>query len=215
MFGQIHQTITTPLGINVFGSATIRVEPDIASIDFSTSRLEQQPKPAFQWVKQAAQSIREYLKEGRFENVGTSRVNLKQEFKHGEFAGYRARASFNVLLHDLDRLEELLTGVVDAGVTRIGTITFHTTLLKEIRADARQRAVGAAREKAQLYCEAAGVELGSVIHIEDVNPESLRGWGGHTRPPMPQLDDEGPLQAFDPGSIVVHGAVMIAFEIQK
>ena len=47
-----------------------------------------------------------------------------------------------------------------AGANELTSVTFQTTRLKEVRADARRRAVAAAREKAELYCSAAGVSAG-------------------------------------------------------
>jgi uncharacterized protein YggE len=118
------------------------------------------------------------------------------------------------LLHDLDRTEEILTGIVDAGANEIKAVDFQTSRLREVRADARRRAVEAAREKAENYCEAAGVTLGPVIHIEDVNPTRLRGGEGHIAAGA-QMDDEAPTRAFDPGSIMVGGAVIIAFGLKR
>ena len=70
------------------------------------------------------------------------------------------------------------------------------------------------REKAQIYCEAAGVHLGNVLHIEDLNPDTLRGSEGHVIR-EPQIDDEGPMRAFDPGSIVIGAAVQVAFRMSE
>jgi uncharacterized protein YggE len=181
------------------------------------SKLADHPKDAFQKVREVAQNVRQYLATGQFDDVGSSRIDLSEatRYVNGEskFIGYRANIAFQVLLHDLDRLEELLSGLVDAGVNNIYSVDFQTTRLKELRATARQRAVEAAHEKAALYCVAAGVKLGKVIHIEDVNPDQLRHREGHQiRETQP--DDDGPLQAFDPASIVVGGAVQVAYEIE-
>jgi hypothetical protein len=71
--------------------------------------------------------------------------------------------------------------------------------------------VAAAREKAENYCRAAGVSLGTVLHMEDVNPGVLRGTGeGHTSSEAPS-DDAGPERALAPGSIIVGAAVSISF----
>ena len=118
-----------------------------------------------------------------------------------------------MLLRNLDRVEEILSGIVDAGVNEITSVTFQTSRLKDVRKEARRRAVAAAREKAEVYCNAANVTLGGAIHIEDVNPDQLRGFEGHVFHEV-EPDDEGPLQAIDPSSIVVRAAVMIAFEIK-
>jgi hypothetical protein len=47
--------------------------------------------------------------------------------------------------------------------------------VKEIRAQARRMAMTAAKEKAQNYCAAGGVELGRILHIEDANPLAFEG----------------------------------------
>ena len=211
----VSQTINNPLGINVFGSSLIRVEPDIASLNFAVTHLAKHPKEAFSEVRTLAQQVREYLSQAQIHDVSSSHISLSEERGFGSnsdrFLGYLARISFNVLLRDLTRVEEILSGIVDAGVNKISSVEFQTSQLKEMRANARQRAVEAAYEKAEFYCQAAKVKLGAVIHIEDVNPDQLRGFEGHVFYEVAP-DDENVLQAIDPGSIVVKGAVMISFK---
>jgi uncharacterized protein YggE len=73
--------------------------------------------------------------------------------------------------------------------------------------------VVAARQKAELYCQAAGVALGSVLHVQDVNPNELRGGESNTTSEA-SSDDEGPPRAFDPNSIAVGAAVKITFGLE-
>ena len=215
----ISQAIRKPFGVSVFGSSIVRVEPDIASFKFAVSRLEQHPKDSFRNAHTAARSVREYLATIALKDVGSSRITLAPEFRYtaGErrFVGYVARVSFHLLLHNLDQMEDLISGVIDAGVNEIKAVEFQTSRLKEIRIDARHRAFEAAREKAENYCLAAGVGLGRVIHIEDVNPDVLGGTReGHVLREV-RPDDEELVQAFDPGSITVAAAVMVAFELKQ
>ena len=211
------QLVQTPFGINVFGSALIRVDPDIVSLNFAVSKLHQHPKDAFQDVRKISQIVRKYLEQAKVGEVGTSRVNISQTFRYvsneNKFVGYTAKVSFHVLLHQLDIMEEVLSGIVDAGVNEIANVDFQTTRLKEIRAEARRRAINAAQEKAENYCNAAHVNLGKVIHIEDVNPDVLRGREGHVSFEV-QPDDNGEIKVFDPGSITVGAAVIVAFKIK-
>jgi uncharacterized protein len=206
------QLIQTPFGINVFGSSLIRVEPDIVSLNFVVSSLQKHPKDAFQDVRKAAHNVREYLDKEKIGEIDTSRVSITQSFRYisgvQEFIGYTAKVGFHVLLRQLDKMEEVLSGIVDAGVNEINSVEFQTTRLKEIRAEARRQALIAAREKAENYCNAAGVFLGKVIHIEDVNPDDLRSKDGHAR--------GGPIetQAFQPGNITIHAAVIAAYKIE-
>ncbi len=212
----LEQAIRQPFGITVFGSATLYIEPDFASLTFAVTRVAQHPKEAFRAARDGAQSVMAFLAQAQAADVGSSRVTLTQTFRYanGEqhFVGYTAKVAFHVLLRNLDRLEDVLSGVVDAGANQINSIELQTSQLKEQRAEARSRAVMAAREKAENYCKAAGITLGPIIHIEDVNPQLLQGQEGHVvRETQP--DDAGPLRAFDPGSIMVGGAVLAAFEI--
>ena len=205
-------------GIKVYGSAVLRVEPDVASIQFAVSREAKQPKDAFQETHKAVKKVREFLERfGGTGDVAASRINLfeEDEYINGRHqkTGYSAKVSFNVLLSDLGRIEELLVGVVDAGANHIDAVVFQTKKLKEFRADARRRAVAAGREKAENYCRAAGVMLGEVVSLEDVNPDSVRGSGeGHTSREV-SADDAGAEQAFTPGSIVVGAAVYLTYSI--
>lgn len=213
------QPISTPFGVSVFGSALLRVTPDVASLHFSVSRIETQPKAAFESARKATNAVREFLRKSGISEVGSSRVTLSQEFKYsgGEqrFVGYGAKVGFHIVLVDLDRVEEILIGVVDSGANEVRSVTFETKALKQLRAEARKRAVEAAREKAQVYCEAAGVRIGSVVHIEDINPDILTGRNeGHVRVQV-EPDDSGDLRAFDPGAITVAGAVRVGFSINS
>jgi uncharacterized protein len=218
MWNNPAQTIKTPFGITVFGSATSRISPDIASLKVSVVRLEQNPGDAFAKVRQGSQAVQEYLRKAGINEFGASRVTLFQahRFIGGEnkFIGYQATVSFHIMLTELDRLEEILTALVSAGANEVNSVTFETTRLKELRMEARRRAIAAARDKATNYCNAAGVALGQVMHIEDVNPMVLQAREGHNRT-EPQIDDEDESRAFDPSSISVGAAVLVAYGIRK
>ena len=211
-------TIRHPFGISVFGSALIKASPDCASIMVGVSRIEQKPTDAFSKARKGAHSVAEFLRRSQAGEFGASRVSLSQEFRYtgGEsrFVGYKARMSYNLMLRDLDRLEEVLTGLVEAGSNELTSVDFQTSRLKEVRAQARRTAVEAAREKAQVYCEAAGALLGPVLHIEDVNPNVLQDRGeGHVRR-EPVVDNDLSKQPLDAGSIDIGAAVLMGFGLK-
>jgi uncharacterized protein YggE len=206
-----------PCGVKVFGSAILRVEPDVASLQFAVGRQAKQPKDAFRETHQAVKGVRAYLGQIKAGDVAASHITLTRTYEYNSGrqkpSDYYAKVSFNVLLTDLNRMEEVLVGVVDAGANEIGAVEFRTTRLKEHRAEARRRAVTAAREKAENYCRAAGMLLGPVVSLEDVHPGTLRGSGeGSTSNEAPS-DDAGPERALAPGSIVVGAAVSLVFAI--
>ncbi len=212
------QAITNPFGITVFGSAIIRVSPDVVSLNFAVSRLEKMPKDAFNHARDSSRAVRKFLNQNLEGDVVSSRVSLSQEHQMDNhekiMLGYRARVRFHLITRELDRVEDLLIGVVDSGANEIEEMSFQTSKLRDYRQEARQKALRSAREKADNYCVAAGVSLGRVLHLEDVNPSQLTGiHEGHrgNRFP-PEVGQEG--KAFDPGAITVGGAVRVSYAIE-
>ena len=211
---QLQQPIPTPFGITVFGSAIVRTTPDLAVIHFSVSELKPHPREAFQAVRETAQRVQAFLSAAQVKESGSSNISLNEDYHRQNnettVAGYRTTVQFQVILSDLNRLEDILTGVVDAGANKIISISYQSTRLKAIRAEVRTQAIIAARDKAEIYCKAAGVELGDVIHIEDVNPDDLRGNEGHAR----YAAESAGAQAFDPISISIGGSVVVTYKFR-
>lgn len=209
----LRQAIEQPFGISVFGSSLLRVEPDIVSLEFKIENTAEHPQAAFAAVRTAAAQVRLYLGNAGVAEFGSSQINLSSAYRRdkGEkhFVGYEANVYFQAILRDLERTEEVLLGALEAGATEISRTNFQTSRLKELRAKARREAVAAAREKAQLYAQETGIKLGRVLHIEDINPESLRV-GMHSGAEVP-MDAEVASHTFNPASIPVTAAVVIAF----
>jgi len=83
---------------------------------------------------------------------------------------------------------------------------------RELRAEARRKAVAAAQEKAELYAQAAGVRVGAVLHIEDVDPDQVgvERYRSHGSTPGGAAD-----QDLAPGHVVVSAAVTIGFAVSR
>ena len=214
------QSIRNPSGISVFGSYVVRVEPDVALVTFSVAHTKPEPPAAFAATRKALTDVREYLRRADVAqaDVTTSVINLSADWqgygKERVFLGYEARVSLSVRLVDLRRFEEILAGVVQAGANQIQSTELQTTRLPELRAQARKGAFAAARRKGELYAEEAGVRLGEVLHVEDVNPDGVRGRESHGADAS-RLESEGDGQVSTPGSIQVQAAVQVMFAIQR
>jgi uncharacterized protein YggE len=151
-------------------------------------------------------------------DVAASETSLSEAFdgdyQNRKKIGYQGSVSFHVILRDPAKLEALLSDAVDAGADRITSVHAKTSRLRELRAEARQRAVRSARAKAEELAGAAGAKLGAVLHLEDVNPEDMS-----RRSHAPDIDltehdqDAAVPTAHDPGSITIAAAVMACFAL--
>jgi uncharacterized protein len=214
-------TITHPFGISVFASALVRVSPDSATIRAAITRLEDKPSDAFAEARRAAHSVTDFLRKTPVKESGLSRISLSQQYRflnnERRPIGYVARIDLTVVLSELDQIEVIVSGLVDAGPNEITSTEFHTVKLKELRARARELAMHAARDKADIYAAAGRVRVGEILHIQDVNPNVLRQEShvaGARGPVQQELIDSEPEQnPLDPSAIQVGAAVLVAYQM--
>ena len=206
----VNQAIQRPVGINVFGSHQIQVEPNRAKIVCAVSRVETEASGAFAEARKGAESVRAYVESRGIpaSAVQSSKMSLTTDVRRNaegaDERGYRAMMRFEVVLDDVDQLEEVLAGVVEAGANQVSSTNLETTELAEHRKTARREAFAAARRKAELYAEEAGLALGPAVHIEDLDPERL----------PEQRRGHAAFEGSPAATIEVAGAVMVSFAIE-
>jgi uncharacterized protein YggE len=151
----------------------------LARLRFRVSRQEQTPAQAFAVTSEAVGEVRRVIREHGVPDGSVQRSQLTLASAWGnignerKFLGYQCQASFVVESRELDGVQQLLVDVVAAGANEILGASFDVIDKPALRAEARRETVAAARRKAQLYAEAAGVRLGTVLHIDDVDPDTL------------------------------------------
>ncbi|KIG14095.1 hypothetical protein DB30_07282 [Enhygromyxa salina] len=214
----VHQSVTHPAGVSVLGTSLILVEPDHVVLALGISSLEPTPDQAFGGCREAAAKVREVLDAASIPDadVNTSALQLQQRWasqysENARMLGYEATMKLSINVRDPQRYEGLLTAMVGAGANVVYGISFGTTSLAQHRVTARTDAIAKARQKAELYAAAAGVELGAPLHIEDVDPSNLGGREGHARTAYPTGDDGE--SARRPGAIAIGAAVQVCYAI--
>ncbi|MFI6763423.1 SIMPL domain-containing protein [Micromonospora sp. NPDC050417] len=211
------QMVERPWGITAFGAASVKAVPDLVRIRFKIVRVEQAPAAAFEAARAAVRAVRGVLRQHRIDDsaVDGSRLDLKTatEYVGGarNFVGYQCQAAFAIESGVLDDVEPLLVDVVAAGANEIEGVDFDVIAKRELRAEARRKAVAAARAKADLYAEAAGVRVGAVLHVEDVDPEQpgTSRYRSHAEAAATTAQD------LAPGHIVVSAAVILGYAVAQ
>ncbi|MDF5751924.1 SIMPL domain-containing protein [Spongiactinospora sp. TRM90649] len=209
--------IETPWGVNAYGAASVRATPDLVRVRLVVERTEPTPKEAFEAGQNTVTGLRRVLRSHDIPDAGVSGARLTMTSswegygKERKFLGYTCEAAFTIESGDLDGLQRLLIDVVDAGVNRLEAVDFDVRAKAELRERARRSAVDAARAKAELYAEAAGVRLGRVVHIRDVDPDSRRvqSYRGHG------ASAEAAEEDLAPGNVVVSAAVVLGFALEE
>jgi uncharacterized protein len=207
------QLVERPWGVTVHGTATVKAKPDLARIRFSVVRQERTPSQAFAEVTEAVGAVHQVLRQHGVpdEAIEQAQLSLRsvQEYQKPVDA-YRCESPFVITHGDLDDVQPLVVDVVAAGAGQIDGLDFDVADKAELHAEARRQAVDAARRKAELYAEAAGVRLGEVLHIDDIVPD----WGGRiSLESIATASSSG--EVLVPGSIVVQAGVIIGFAIER
>ena len=211
------ETINEPWGLSVFGAGSVRAEPQLVRVKLGVEVLEPAPEQAFHEAGAAVTRLREVLRAHGIPDasVSGSRLRLSSEYGHvngvRKFVGYFCQAQYVIETEELDNLQQLMVDVVEAGARSIDSVEFDVHDKPALRDEARRRAVAAARRKAEVYAEAAGVQLGAVLHIQDVDAESyeFRQYRGH--------GGGGGASAGDlaPGMVQVAAGVVLGFSLGR
>jgi uncharacterized protein YggE len=210
------QSIQHPLGVTVFGSHTLAVEPDRATISFAVVHTADRPEAAFAEVEKSRGAVAQVLAGRKLAaaDVTTSRVSMELAVegygKDRQVLGYRGQVEYDVTTRELDDVQALIVELVGAGARAIRRVRYATSQLRALRARAREQALASARIKAEGYARAAGVTLGRPIHIEDVDPSQVRG-GGHGADVDLTGHDE--IDERSAGSLEIAAAVLVCYSI--
>ena len=149
----------------------------------------------------------------------------KDSYERTGFIGFFVRKTAVVTLRDVDRFEDLLSDMLDGGVTHVHGIQFRTTELRRHRDEARALAVKAAREKAEALATELGQQVGDPHAIREEQSGWWSGygawWGSGYAGGMAQnvIQDVGSAfgggdSAMAPGRITVRARVSASFELR-
>ncbi|GGL12400.1 SIMPL domain-containing protein [Deinococcus radiotolerans] len=209
--------IERPVGVSVFGSSLKRVPPDRAVLHFVVRHTDPDAKQAYARTQADMLTIAAHLNGESSMTYGQSGIELylseRSRRDESSPAPYTARVNFEVHMTDLTRLESLMADLVALHVHHFTGTHFTTTGLRDIRQQVRREAVWAAREKAMLYAEEAGVLLGRLLHIQDLNPDQLRRHNGHISEPIFDELLVTPDTSLHPNSVTVGAAVTLVYAL--
>jgi hypothetical protein len=157
--------------ISVTGEGKVTVVPDICILSLG---IEAQNKEVVKAQAVAADAMNDVMatleEKGILKNdIQTSSYSIDPVWEEGEIVAYRVKNMVKVRVRDVDKIGEIIDATAKAGgdLTRIKGIRFSIDDPKPYYAEARRKAVGDAREKAEQLAELNDVELGEPISISE------------------------------------------------
>jgi uncharacterized protein len=220
--------------ITVNGEAVVNVTPDkivvTLGIETSDKDISLAKQKNTEIMKKTVAAIKECGVAEK--NIETDRLSIEprwsDEYQQKKFFGYYVRNSIVVTLNDVAKVEELVTRVLQAGVTQLHGIDFQTTEFKNYREQARELALKAAREKAEKMAAVLGESIGHPLQISEGYGGSSwgygSGWGGGRSHAMAQTNAYAEQPGTVPeeitdtialGKLSIRANVTITFELKQ
>lgn len=167
--------------LSVIGQGEVQATPDMAVLTLGVVTEAETAREALVANTEAMSEIAAALRQAGIESrdLQTSGFTIEPKFTQPpprpvergdaeapEIAGYLVRNTLTVRIRNIAEAGALLDQAVTLGSNYISGLSFSVADPKPLEAEARRAAVTDAREKAELYAEAAGVDLGDVLLIE-------------------------------------------------
>lgn len=159
--------------VNVSGEHIIKVKPDGANVNFMISTTNKDLQAAKKENDALISKALVFLKKQKIadKDIRTTNVDLQpyNEYVKDEkpIPMFRAQQSLTFKLTDLDKLTDILSGLVDLGVNNIQNVQFTSSKLDVLQNEARAKAMLDAKSKATILAKAVGQKVGNAFIIND------------------------------------------------
>jgi len=168
--------------ITVSGDADIKVIPDEVDISIGVEAWDKDLAIAKEDNDKRVQAVIAAAKKSKVHEkyIQTSRLSITPRYRNErnktDFIGYFVQKAIVITLKDTDKIDDLLSGVLEAGADQVFGVHFRTTQLRKYRDQARVAAVKAARAKAEDLAAAVGQKVGKARSISEGQIYERRGW---------------------------------------
>ncbi len=213
-FAMQSQNNPYPSQVHVTGKGVVKVVPDQVSI---TVRIEHSGTNALS-VKQSndatVKEVLDFLKRTKIKSkhIQTDFIRLSKNYEYNtKTYNYVANQAITILLDDLSMYEQVMNGLLSSGVNRIDQVSFGSSKLEQLQAEARTKAMQDAKQKATEYAAALNQTIGSAVTITENNAYSGPQPLGR-KMALATTADSG--SAMAPGELEVQVEVQVSFVLQ-
>jgi len=166
-------TIPKDAPFQVSAQAKVYVKPDTAQISLGIEKEAKTVSRAQQEVNEVNSKIIKKLKElgVKEEKIKTTRYSITPRYEWDRKSGKRSlvgyQASINILVKtkDFDKLNEIIDQATASGANQINSISFVLEDEEAAEAEARDKAITKAKEKAKAIAKVSGLTLGKLINV--------------------------------------------------
>ncbi len=172
---QVINTAATTNTISFSGEGKVVAKPDIAKVNLSIVTDALTSKTAQDENSKKSKAITDYLKKQNIDDkdIKTTGYNIYPQYKYPQYGGqptitgYQVNQSIEIKIRDLDKVSNILDGVVSAGANVVNQLSFEIDNPDALKAEARAKAVADAKKKANELQSQVGISLGKIVNFSE------------------------------------------------
>tara|TARA_R110000787_G_scaffold59922_14_gene135962 strand:+ start:29610 stop:30311 length:702 start_codon:yes stop_codon:yes gene_type:complete len=209
----IQTTIMQPT-VDVMGEGIVKVVPDEVTINVQVENKGQNPKDLKQKNDLIINDVLVFIKSMKIadKQVQTEYVKLNKNYDYQtKTYSYVANQSISIYLKDLELYESLTNGLMERGINRIDGISFSTSKIKELKSQARTKAMQNAKMKAEEYTKVLNQSIGKAVSISEFSNTSYPGSVNRKTMMMSSDASEMEQQTISVGEIEVVTKINVSF----
>ena len=172
---KVVNTATTTNTVSFSGEGKVVAKPDITKVNLSIVTDALTSKIAQDENSKKSKALTDYLKKQNIDDkdVKTTGYNIYPQYRYPQYGGqptitgYQVNQSMEVKIRDLDKVSNILDGVVGAGANQVNGLSFEIDDPEALKAEARAKAIADAKKKANELKSQVGISLGKIVNFSE------------------------------------------------
>jgi uncharacterized protein YggE len=180
-YGEIQKNsylgLNQPRSIDISAEEIIYQKPDEAKITFSVLTQAETYDQATEINNQQMERVNSYLKEEGIEekNLKTQNFSVRPRYEYiedrytsqREIVGYEVENNLQVTVINLEKIDALIGGAIEAGANKVSGLVFEVSNREELEDQAKLKAIEKAKENAEEIADSLGVKVGRILAFSE------------------------------------------------
>jgi len=202
---------------DVSGEGKVTAKPDVASVTAGIQVQAPSVKSAQDQINSVINKVSQAIKQTGVDSKDIQTINYSvyPTYDYGggsqRITGYTASTNLSIKVRNLDNVNSVIDAATNNGANQVSGVSFEIDDKTKLENEARQKAVDAAKKKAEQAAQIAGFKLGRIINYSE-------NFQGLIRPVMQAAVVDkasgGTATDIEPGSTEVTINVTLSYEIQ-
>lgn len=163
--------------VTVEGTGKVTAKPDVASVNIgiisegiTVQEVQKQNTDKMNAIISAVKN--QFKIEDKDIETNNYTINPKYDWsqKVQRIVGYSINQSINVKIRDFDKVGEILAKASELGANSVNGPQFIIDDSEVYKAQAREKAIAQAKEKAKVLADQVGIDLGRIVSFNEFNP---------------------------------------------